>query len=226
MEDSKKKAILDKYGSQAQPSLDPRLRLGQSEAFVEYSRDGRVLKGVDKAPTRTKYEEDVYVNNHLSVWGSYYSRLRRQWGYCCCHSLMRNSYCTGEKGREANDAANGMYVCLDQSINQHIYLHLHAINTYNEHTLSTLSQPTPLSTPSKPTLPTFHPTLSTHFLNALSLLLLGQNVDVYHPINTLSTPYQHPLNHPSQPTTVRSKCGCLSSPKDAGQQDDTANGTR
>ena len=27
------------------------------------------------------------------------SRLRRQWGYCCCHSLMRNSYCTGEKVR-------------------------------------------------------------------------------------------------------------------------------
>ena len=109
LEDSKKKAILDKYGSQAQPALDPRLRLGQSEAFVEYSRDGRVLKGVDKAPTRTKYEEDVYVNNHMSVWGSYYSRLRRQWGYCCCHSLMRNSYCTGEKGREANDAANGTF---------------------------------------------------------------------------------------------------------------------
>jgi pre-mRNA-processing factor SLU7 len=31
-----------------------------------------VVKGVDKAPTRTKYEEDVYVNNHTSVWGSYY----------------------------------------------------------------------------------------------------------------------------------------------------------
>ena len=52
--------------------LDPRLRLGQTEAYVEYGRDGRVVKGVDKAPTRTKYEEDVYVNNHTSVWGSYY----------------------------------------------------------------------------------------------------------------------------------------------------------
>jgi pre-mRNA-processing factor SLU7 len=55
--------------------------------------------------TRTKYEEDIFVNNHTSVWGSYYSRARESWGYRCCHSLLRNSYCTGEVGRAANDDA-------------------------------------------------------------------------------------------------------------------------
>ena len=39
LETNKKQAILDKYGGDAkQPIMDPRLKLGQSEAFVEYSR--------------------------------------------------------------------------------------------------------------------------------------------------------------------------------------------
>lgn len=55
---------------------------------------------------KTKYEEDMYANNHTSVWGSYFSRATKQWGFNCCHSCLRNSYCTGEVGRESNDAAN------------------------------------------------------------------------------------------------------------------------
>jgi hypothetical protein len=74
-----------------------------------------VLKGVGKAPTRTKYEEDVYINNHLSVFGSYYSRVRALWGYSCCHSLMKNSYCTGHAGKVANDAANGQNIDIHQA---------------------------------------------------------------------------------------------------------------
>eukprot|EP01039_Chlorochromonas_danica_P005136 gene5136-5643_t len=107
-ESEKRKEILEKYlDGKEQPSLDPRLRLGQTEAYLEYSRDGRVIKGVVVEPpvVKTKYEEDVYPNNHTSVWGSYYNRLVSAWGYACCHSLIRNSYCTGEKGKEANDTA-------------------------------------------------------------------------------------------------------------------------
>jgi pre-mRNA-processing factor SLU7 len=89
--------------------------LGQTEAYVEYTRDGRVLKGMAKAPTRTKYEEDVYLNNHTSVFGSYYSRVRGHWGYGCCHSLMKNSYCTGDAGRIANDSANGTNIDTHQA---------------------------------------------------------------------------------------------------------------
>jgi pre-mRNA-processing factor SLU7 len=37
LEESKKKAIIEKYGAQKE-LLDPRLRLGQTEAYVEYSR--------------------------------------------------------------------------------------------------------------------------------------------------------------------------------------------
>lgn len=40
------------------------LLLAQTEDYVEYSRHGAVLKGQDKAVARSKYEEDVVINNH------------------------------------------------------------------------------------------------------------------------------------------------------------------
>lgn len=36
---------------------------------------------------RSKYEEDVLINNHTSVWGSYWKD--GQWGYKCCHSFIK-----------------------------------------------------------------------------------------------------------------------------------------
>lgn len=108
LDEAKKKAIAEKYGvdGSSKERLDPRLLLGQTEAYVEFSRDGQIIKGLPKIAARTKYEEDVFVNNHTSVWGSFFHRGRRCWGYACCHALTKNSYCTGETGRAANDAAN------------------------------------------------------------------------------------------------------------------------
>lgn len=40
------------------------LLLAQTEDYVEYSRHGAVLKGLEKAVARSKYEEDVLNNNH------------------------------------------------------------------------------------------------------------------------------------------------------------------
>ena len=71
---------------------------------MEYSRDGRLIKGAEEeVVVRSKYEEDVHINNHTAVWGSYWQDGR--WGYACCHSLTKNSYCTGKAGIEASKAA-------------------------------------------------------------------------------------------------------------------------
>lgn len=70
---------------------------------VEYSKDGRVIKGAPKAVVRSKYQEDVMNNNHSSVWGSFYDRRTGKWGYSCCHSIIKMSYCTGEEGKKANE---------------------------------------------------------------------------------------------------------------------------
>ncbi len=73
------------------------LLLAQSEVYVEYARDGKIIKGVEKPVILSKYEEDVYVNNHTSVFGSYWSK--GEWGYKCCHSFIKNSYCVGNTGK-------------------------------------------------------------------------------------------------------------------------------
>lgn len=52
---------------------------------------------------RSKYEEDVYINNHASVWGSWWKDY--QWGYKCCKQTIKNSYCTGAAGIDAAEAA-------------------------------------------------------------------------------------------------------------------------
>ncbi|KAI4458225.1 step ii splicing factor slu7 [Holotrichia oblita] len=86
-----------KYGGEEHLQAPPKsLLLAQTEDYVEYSRSGKVLKGQEKEVIRSRYEEDIYINNHTSVWGSYWSG--GHWGYKCCHSFIKNSYCLGEAG--------------------------------------------------------------------------------------------------------------------------------
>ncbi|KAL4631301.1 pre-mRNA-splicing factor SLU7-like [Arapaima gigas] len=95
--DQQKESILEKYGGQEHLDAPPReLLLAQTEDYVEYSRHGAVIKGLEKAVACSKYEEDVLINNHTCIWGSYWREGR--WGYKCCHSMVKQSYCTGEAG--------------------------------------------------------------------------------------------------------------------------------
>lgn len=100
MKENQKHSILSKYDDgQSNKALDPRLLLGQTESYVEYNREGRLITSNNIANNaRTKYDEDVLINNHRSVWGSFYDRSQASWGYECCHSLLKNSYCVGQKG--------------------------------------------------------------------------------------------------------------------------------
>uniref|UniRef100_A0A803LFB5 Pre-mRNA-splicing factor SLU7 n=1 Tax=Chenopodium quinoa TaxID=63459 RepID=A0A803LFB5_CHEQI len=99
-----KDTIMEKYGNAATEEEIPReLLLGQSDRQVEYDRAGRIIKGQEMAVPKSKYEEDVYANNHTTVWGSWWSDF--QWGYKCCKQTIRNSYCTGAAGIEAAEAS-------------------------------------------------------------------------------------------------------------------------
>lgn len=102
-EEFKKKGqldILDKYGGEEHLNAPTKeLLLAQTEYYAEYTRHGTLIKGQEKQIVRSKYEEDVYPNNHTTVWGSYWHN--GQWGYKCCHSFVKGSYCTGEAGRLA-----------------------------------------------------------------------------------------------------------------------------
>jgi pre-mRNA-processing factor SLU7 len=97
-----KEAIMEKYGGEEHMETAPReLLLAQTEQYVEYSASGKVIKGQEQAEAKSKYEEDVYINNHTQVWGSYWEN--GEWGFGCCKQLSKSSYCTGAAGRAIRD---------------------------------------------------------------------------------------------------------------------------
>nr|CAI5843980.1 unnamed protein product [Callosobruchus analis] len=72
--------VLERYGGEEHLKAPPKsLLLAQTEHYVEYSRSGKLITGVEKEVIRSKYEEDVFINNHTS-----------------------NSYCLGEAGKSVN----------------------------------------------------------------------------------------------------------------------------
>ena len=92
--------LFDKYGGEDHLKAPPReLIFSQTEDYVEYSRSGKVIKGQEANTTKSRYTEDVFPGNHTSVWGSYWYAGR--WGYKCCHSFIKQSYCTGDAGKAA-----------------------------------------------------------------------------------------------------------------------------
>lgn len=102
--------VLERYGGAEHLQVPPKsLLLAQTENYVEYSRSGKIIKGQEKEIIMSKYEEDSYINNHTSVWGSFWHGGK--WGYKCCHSYIKNSYCLGESS--TNQAIE------DQSENKH-----------------------------------------------------------------------------------------------------------
>ncbi|XP_030022879.2 pre-mRNA-splicing factor Slu7 [Manduca sexta] len=93
-----KQSVLEKYGGEEHLKVPPKeLLLAQTEVFTRYNRDGTLVQGPEKQLAKSKYEEDVLINNHTSVWGSYWRD--GQWGYKCCHSFIKMSYCVGEAGK-------------------------------------------------------------------------------------------------------------------------------
>ena len=105
--EAQRKILLEKYGGEKhnQPSEMRNMAVVESERYVEYDESG-ALKGASKAEAKSKYPEDVLINNHTSVWGSWWFNF--QWGYECCHSMIKNSYCTGEEGKKAFEEAHNM----------------------------------------------------------------------------------------------------------------------
>ena len=110
--EAQRKTLLEKYGGQ-EHLLDVPLKgaaVIESERYVEYDERGGI-KGAPKIKAKSKYTEDILVNNHTSVWGSWW--LNFKWGYACCYSTVKNSYCTGEDGKRAFEESNRMRVAAD-----------------------------------------------------------------------------------------------------------------
>lgn len=88
------------------PSKTPTNSLipASNEIYTEYDpATGKALPSTKIATEsiipKSKYPEDIFPGNHTSVFGSYWRDGK--WGYTCCGSFVRNSYCTGVEGKRA-----------------------------------------------------------------------------------------------------------------------------
>ncbi|OAJ39466.1 hypothetical protein, variant 1 [Batrachochytrium dendrobatidis JEL423] len=103
--ETQKKSILEKYGGAEHLDAPPKeLLLAETEHYVEYSETGRLIKGQEQAKQKSKYEEDIFPLNHTTIWGSWWKD--GQWGYACCHAILRASYCGGKAAIEAAKASH------------------------------------------------------------------------------------------------------------------------
>lgn len=89
--------MIDIYGGQEHLDGDIELAIGQSDKQFEYTFDGHQLRLNNTLNRKTnhklsKYEEDIYYNNHTSIWGSWWNE-HLGWGYKCCHSNTKLSEC-------------------------------------------------------------------------------------------------------------------------------------
>lgn len=48
--------------------------MGQVEEYKEYAPDGSLLPAYKSSIPKSIYPENILINNHTSVWGSWYDR--------------------------------------------------------------------------------------------------------------------------------------------------------
>ena len=65
--------LIDKYGGIEHLKQDYTLMFAQTEKYNEFTRDGKVKNTMDRGTIKSKFEEDIYLNNHVSVWGSWWN---------------------------------------------------------------------------------------------------------------------------------------------------------
>jgi len=65
--------------------------------YIEYDIKGEIIRKTDDKKAASRYPEDQYINDHTSVWGSWWNKTLN-WGYTCCHSNEKYSGCLGRRG--------------------------------------------------------------------------------------------------------------------------------
>jgi len=105
LKETQQAELLEKYGGEEHLEAPTELIYAQNDNYVEYSRDGRVIKGRERLLQKSAYEEDVLIGNHCSPWGSWYDSVNLKWGFACCHQTMKNAYCVPLKRSQDNPGA-------------------------------------------------------------------------------------------------------------------------
>ena len=73
--------------------------------FTHWSRNRKKISFIEECCSyRLKFWCPDFILQ--SVWGSYWQEGK--WGYACCHSFIRNSYCTGDAGKTTSASRVGV----------------------------------------------------------------------------------------------------------------------
>lgn len=96
-----RKALTDVYGVQPARKVPRDVRMGAKEGYTVYRTDGGVLHGQEEAIPSSRFLEDQYDGEHLSVWGSYLDVATRRWGYACCQQTLRHCVCLADASKLA-----------------------------------------------------------------------------------------------------------------------------
>ncbi|KAG5354595.1 Pre-mRNA-splicing factor SLU7 [Yarrowia sp. B02] len=94
--EEEKRKLEEKYGSQAEVRERPKEFVSVSKPKKPVVVRAKNAQGI----AVSKYEEDVFPGNHTAIWGSWYDKEEKKWGYGCCHCTVKNGYCVGEKGKK------------------------------------------------------------------------------------------------------------------------------
>lgn len=93
---AEKRALEEKYGKQDHVRERPK----EYTSVVRAKKAPVVRAKNAQGVAVSKYEEDAFPGNHTAVWGSWWSKEEGKWGYGCCHCVVKNGYCVGEKGKK------------------------------------------------------------------------------------------------------------------------------
>lgn len=86
-------------GESQKEALEKAGLLFETEAYREFDEEGKEIEMEEKAADESKYNEDLYLKNHSSVWGSWWNATLG-WGFACCHSNDKHSVCEEERGKK------------------------------------------------------------------------------------------------------------------------------
>ncbi|MEN2498664.1 MAG: mRNA splicing protein [Marteilia pararefringens] len=109
-QEQRNKDLLKRYGGE-EYTKQPQPGIYSSAKYTEFSQSGQKINDDVKIKVTSKYLEDIYPNNHTEIFGSYH--CDGKWGYKCCYSTLKNSYCGGlaskiatQKSRNQTHLAN------------------------------------------------------------------------------------------------------------------------
>jgi pre-mRNA-processing factor SLU7 len=85
-----KSKLIEKYGGEQHLKIPENIITPVSEDYVEYTPKGEEAIIKTSLERKSKYAEDIFVNGHTTIWGSYFHE-NFGWGYKCCLSFDKNS---------------------------------------------------------------------------------------------------------------------------------------